>query len=229
MGDQLPNPMANSPGDFIGFSSSPGHNREDRFQPRRGKRNRQDNWQRFGQFEQGQRGHFYSPRGRGGHGGAQNSPYFHSTPNWTQDRHQSHGRWRGNNQQRDRRNQHQNYQKSASYFHPSMLEDPWANLGKNSSKFSESSKNSFSVNDSLSDSLRPQVGDSVINPAPEVSDSFVDDPSQYSFNSEKNDAQTTKQSSTSDDMTLSSEIQEPSLSDSMIPLVGDSILERNME
>jgi len=52
---KLPNPLADASkkdpsDDFLAFSmtSTP---REEKFQPRRGKQNRQENWQRFGNFE----------------------------------------------------------------------------------------------------------------------------------------------------------------------------------
>lgn len=55
--------MGDQNNDFIAFSSS-STPREERFQPRRGKRNRQDNWQRFGQFEH--RPRFFSPQNQRG-------------------------------------------------------------------------------------------------------------------------------------------------------------------
>ena len=75
-----------------------------------------------------------------------------------------------------------------------MLEDPWADLMPQ--KMEDESEIS------LSDSLKPQVGDSLINPAPEVPESL----DESNFNA-----------------------TEPSISDSMIPCVGDSILERNLD
>ena len=44
--------------------------KEDKFKPQRGKVNRQSNWQRFGEFESGQRG-----------GGRGNRPQFYSPQN----------------------------------------------------------------------------------------------------------------------------------------------------
>ena len=89
--DRLSNPFANesnvdiggedqdlSGGDngFISFSSSTPRQSEGRgfsggrnFNPRRGKRNRQSNWERFGEFNQGppqQQQYFYSNRGSPG-------------------------------------------------------------------------------------------------------------------------------------------------------------------
>ena len=65
MAEKLPNPFETSKGpdtpDYIGFSAS-STPREDRFIPKRGKKNRQDNWKRFGAFNQQQQ-NFYSPRG----------------------------------------------------------------------------------------------------------------------------------------------------------------------
>ena len=67
MAEKLPNPFETSKGpdtdDYIGFSAS-STPREDRFIPKRGKKNRQDNWRRFGAFDQQQQQqNFYSPRG----------------------------------------------------------------------------------------------------------------------------------------------------------------------
>ena len=81
MAEKLPNPFesrgaAKGPEteDFIAFSSNstPG----DRFVPKRGKKNRQDNWRRFGNFENQQQQNYYSPRGRGGMGYPGSSEYF---------------------------------------------------------------------------------------------------------------------------------------------------------
>ena len=76
MADKLPNPLndsgisKSSSSDFLAFSTS-STPREDKFKPRRGKVNRQDNWQRFGQFERGgggggNRPRFYSPQNNRG-------------------------------------------------------------------------------------------------------------------------------------------------------------------
>ena len=50
MAEKLPNPFESKKGpdteDYIGFSAS-STPREDKFQPRRGKQNRQDNWRRL--------------------------------------------------------------------------------------------------------------------------------------------------------------------------------------
>ena len=85
MAEKLPNPFESKKGpdteDYIGFSAS-STPREDKFQPRRGKQNRQDNWRRFGAFEQ-------QRQQRGGGGGGMlpmqggYSPQT-STPNWSQ-------------------------------------------------------------------------------------------------------------------------------------------------
>ena len=70
MSEKLPNPLSSGGGtpskseDFLAFSAS-STPREDRFQPKRGKKNRQDNWSRFGHFERGEGGgnrpRFFSP------------------------------------------------------------------------------------------------------------------------------------------------------------------------
>ena len=123
-----------------------------------------------------------------------NSPHFYSTPNWTQG--PSQRGWRGSNRGRGNFTPRGNNRggNNQSYFHPSMLEDPWADLMPQ--KMEDESEIS------LSDSLKPQVGDSLINPAPEVPESL----DESNFNA-----------------------TEPSISDSMIPCVGDSILERNLD
>ena len=70
-----------------------------------------------------------------------------------------------------RGNRGNNSNTGSSYFHPSMVEDPWAGLYKNSDQNYKNEK-SFNMNadTSLSDSLMPQVGDSFyqINSAPDV-------------------------------------------------------------
>ena len=91
------------------------------------------------------------------------------------------------------------------YFHPSMLEDPWATLEEQLKYSSSMDSSAPGPNPSLSDSLIPQIGDSFfernINPAPDVEkDKSVDDQLD---SIEKN--------------------PNVSLSDSMIPMVGDSI------
>ena len=82
-------------------------------------------------------------------------------------------------------------------------------------------------------SLNAQVGDSVlINPAPDVPDVLDDtnDLSKYSYSSEKPDpemhSENTQVEEEDDDETFN---DRPNLSDSMIPLVGDSIMERQNE
>ena len=84
---------------------------------------------------------------------------------------------------------------------------------------------------SLSDSLRPQVGDSFINPAPDVPDTLdqsesTEDMSKYSFNSDNANSDGANQSSESN-LNENEICGKVPMSDSLIPLVGDSILERN--
>ena len=94
-----------------------------------------------------------------------------------------------------------------------MIEDPWKHL--------------MSVEDDFSDSLKPQVGDSIINPAPDVPDSLdaTQEMSNYSFN-DNSKLQETSEGVNLSDLTKE-DIDSNALSDSMIPLVGDSILSRN--
>jgi len=319
MAEKLPNPL-NSGGssDFLAFSttstnSGGGNNssgssdflafsttstpraKEDKFKPQRGKVNRQSNWQRFGEFESGQRGggrgnrpQFYSPQNnRGSQNPSQNNSqhfpqqFHNSTPNWTQGPSQrgwrgSPGNFRGftprggsgggftprggsggyqNNQSGftprgsgggrgftprggggsggGRGNRGNNSNSGSSYFHPSMIEDPWAGLYKNSDQNYKNEKSyDMNADTSLSDSLMPQVGDSFyqINSAPDVPDNLdqtlnaTEDLSKYSFNSDNANVESENQPENEDQ-----NCGKVALSDSMIPLVGDSILERNEE
>ena len=110
-----------------------------------------------------------------------------------------------------------------------MIEDPWAGLYKNSD---QNCKNEKSFDTSLSDSLMPQVGDSFyqINSAPDVPEDLdqtlnaTEDLSKYSFNSDSANVESENQPENEDQ-----KCGKVALSDSMIPLVGDSILERNEE
>ena len=270
MAEKLPNPFesrgaAKGPEteDFIAFSSNstPG----DRFVPKRGKKNRQDNWRRFGNFENQQQQNYYSPRGRGGMGYPGSSEYFsqnlreiqchfahflsdyHSTPNWSHQNPFRGQHWnlggtprggRGGNRGFTPRGNfrgrggHQNDQ-NRSYFHPSMLEDPWANLVKKNDL--NESIASEEHNQSLSDSLRPQFGDSMINPAPDVPENLDDtnDLSKYSYTSDQGLDESRlnlNEESISEENDQNDTLEgKPNLSDSMIPLVGESILERNEE
>lgn len=315
MADKLPNPL-NSGGssDFLAFSttstnSGAGNNssgssdflafsttstpraKEDKFKPQRGKVNRQSNWQRFGEFESGQRGggrgnrpQFYSPQSNGGsqNPSQNNSQHFpqqfhNSTPNWTQGPSQrgwrgSPGNFRGftprggsgggftprggsggyqNNQSGFTPrggsggsrgftprggggsgggcgNRGNNSNSGSSYFHPSMIEDPWAGLYQKDSKIEQNYD--MNADTSLSDSLMPQVGDSFyqINSAPDVPDNLdqtlnaTEDLSKYSFNSDNANVESENQTENEEQ-----NCGNVALSDSMIPLVGDSILERN--
>jgi len=132
-----------------------------------------------------------------------------------------------------RQNRGNNSNNSGSYFHPSMLEDPWASLYQRD-KYEHG--DDVNADTSLSDSLMPQVGDSIINIAPDVPDNLdqdlnqdaTQDLSKYSFNSDNANVESENQTR---EMTLSEELNcgKVAMSDSMIPLVGDSILERNNE
>ena len=84
------------------------------------------------------------------------------------------------------------------------------------------------------DSLMPQVGDSFIDPAPDVPDNLennAEDLSAYSFTEPLEEAPKTEEAA-SDRTTTSIDHNDIDkdinvMSDSMIPQVGDSILERN--
>ena len=66
-----------------------------------------------------------------------------------------------------------------------MLEDPWSNLVKKDDL--NESIASDENNQSLSDSLRPQLGDSMINPASDVPENLdgTNDLSKYSYTSDQ--------------------------------------------
>ena len=182
----------------------------------RGKKNRYDNWQRFGHFEN--------------RGQQQQNNYFYSSPNWTQQQgFNAHRGWRGSSGGHNRgqhggrfvprggnRGHHQHHNNTPrSYFHPSMLEDPWADL-------------MMADNSVSNDSLMPQVGDSLIDPAPDVPDNLesnIEDLSAYSYNEPVEEAtdRATSIDHNNDDVDKDINV----MSDSMIPQVGDSILERN--
>ena len=246
MAAPLPNPLSDSDTpDFLAFSAaSTSTPRQERFKPKRGKQNRQDNWRQFGRFED-------RSQNRSQPSTPQNSSYFYSsTPNWTQSPSPrgwpggfrgSPGGFRGSpggfrgqpggfrgqrgnhfspqghfNQRRGGRPNHHQQNSSGSYFHPSMIEDPWKDL--------------MPAENQLSDSLQPQVGDSIIaaiNPAPDVPDSLsnTQEMSTYSFNADSTVKETSELANVSD--LSKGDIEANGLSDSMIPLVGDSILSRN--
>ena len=71
-----------------------------------------------------------------------------------------------------RGNRGNNSNSGSSYFHPSMIEDPWAGLYQKDSKIEQNYD--MNADTSLSDSLMPQVGDSFyqINSAPDVPDNL---------------------------------------------------------
>lgn len=129
-----------------------------------------------------------------------------------------------------RGNRGNNSNSGSSYFHPSMIEDPWAGLYQKDSKIEQNYD--MNADTSLSDSLMPQVGDSFyqINSAPDVPDNLdqtlnaTEDLSKYSFNSDNANVESENQHENEDQ-----NCGKVALSDSMIPLVGDSILERNEE
>ena len=93
-----------------------------------------------------------------------------------------------------------------------MLEDPWADL-------------MMADNSVSNDSLMPQVGDSLIDPAPDVPDNLesnTEDLSAYSYNEPVEEAtdRATSIDHNNDDVDKDINV----MSDSMIPQVGDSIL-----
>ena len=120
-----------------------------------------------------------------------------------------------------------------------MLEDPWLELENKAKQadsqidvFNHSDDSNGDVNDATESSMIPQVGESIserLNPAPEV-DSFVSDvPSQYD-ETDNNDYETNQSAAPSTSTLEKSDVQEEKQqqSDSMIPLVGDSILNQSV-
>lgn len=176
--------------------------------------------------------------------------------------------WRGNNRERYSRSS----DSGTGYFHPSMLEDPWADLRRNKqsiSTFSSStssskiaSSSSEILHESMSDSMIPQVGDTIFERNEDLrrnttlEEKTLEgqeslDNSRYSDNSSDEDnviitigetlhKQSGKESgrnisAPSTPGTVISREQEDqrmesavSKSDSMIPLVGDSILAQDI-
>ena len=237
MAAPLPNPLSDDTPDFLAFSaSSTSTPRQERFKPKRGKQNRQDNWRQFGRFEDRQHqsqpntpqnsSYFYSstpnwtqsPRGwRGSPGGFRGSPGgFRGSPGGFRGQRGNHFTPQGHFNQRRGSGRPNHHQQNGSYFHPSMIEDPWKDL--------------MPTENQLSDSLQPQVGDSIIaaiNPAPDVPDSLnnTQEMSTYSFNADSRVQETSELGDVSD--LAEGDKEANGLSDSMIPLVGDSILSRN--
>jgi len=116
-----------------------------------------------------------------------------------------------------------------------MIEDPWAGLLRQKDRNYQNDSD-WNADASLSDSLMPQVGDSIINPAPDVPDTLdqsytTEDMSKYSFNSDKDNANNAGAGENPSEITLneSDNSDKVAMSDSLIPLVGDSILERNQD
>ena len=104
----------------------------------------------FGTPSQGSFNHFQNNRSRHN---------FRGSPS------QRGNEWRGNNRERYSRSS----DSGTGYFHPSMLEDPWADLRKNkqsTSTFSSSSTSSSKITSSLSEILHESMSDSMI---PQVS------------------------------------------------------------
>lgn len=187
----IPSPNFNQGNsDFLQFSSTPIEGKN--FKPKWGKRNRQDNWNRFGQHTSGpgespvshghQRGGWQAGgrgggwrgghqfRGGGGRGGFRgrggnfnNSWHGGSNHNQSQNRSFNHN----NSFQQG----YQNQDNSEGYFHPGMLEDPWAELEKKyngagniDASYSgnwEDWESNHEQHSSMSESLIAQVGDTL--------------------------------------------------------------------
>ena len=198
MEEKLPSPNVPDSG-FLGFTSTPVT--ENHFIPKRGKKNRNDNWSRFGQYINGEAyknesNEPYSNNPRGGsfnrvRGGFRHSRGYNSNSGRGRNQGRGHPYQQWTPQNHHWNNEHHHYQansynkgsydNSGGYFHPSMLRDPWEHLEKN-----------FRHNHQNKD-----------NPSPPLSS--ID--SDFSCSQE-------------------SQINEKILSDSMIPQVDDTLCER---
>lgn len=213
-----PPPTPNS-SDFIAFSSTPNHERQ--FKPRRGKNNRLNNWQRFGESPYGNnRGGNWSNNYRGtphqNRGGRWNNstPHFYSNQggggddmnyrnNFNRGRGHYNHRGRGDN---SFRGGHQRGNKK--YFHPSMLEDPWKHLMNESNN--ETTGNDF-----------PKI-----NPAPELNEDDLSESLQVNV-SERVDSSIISEINESSLLNESGvNIINDTVDDSMNVQIGDSILEQ---
>jgi len=194
MEGNIPSPnFSQSNSDFLSFSSTP--IRGGNFKPKWGKKNRQDNWTRFGNSQ-----NEFGP----GYSTSNNS--FSSGGSY------QHSRGRGGWNRGGRGSEHRGYQgynrgyntrgfnnswggrhsdsspggygnKEEGYFHPSMLRDPWEELKRemeNQNKREQQSEwdiSSISVegeNKILSDSLIPQVGDTLCARNEHIEDTDID-------------------------------------------------------
>ena len=189
--NQLPSPNFGDNQGFLQFSSTPieGNN----FKPKWGKRNRQDNWNRFGNsFNQGESpvshgqgynrggGGWQGHRGRGwrgghggrggfrGHGGGGGGGGFNNSWHGGQGgggngfNNSNYGQNQSYNQNQSH---HQHDNNSQGYFHPAMLEDPWAELEKyynGDTKTTDKTWNTASQENSMSESMIAQVGDTLL-------------------------------------------------------------------
>eukprot|EP00092_Neocalanus_flemingeri_P007127 GFUD01007699.1.p1 GENE.GFUD01007699.1~~GFUD01007699.1.p1 ORF type:complete len:222 (+),score=82.48 GFUD01007699.1:50-715(+) len=187
MEGNLPSPnFSNSTSDFLPFSSTP--IAEKNFKPKWGKKNRNENWKRFGSslteenggstphsvsssnHYQQHGGNDYQQRGgswnRGGGGGHRGRGGYRGYNRGGQNQ-----SWGGQNQCRSGSGGNGNTKKDDGYFHPSMLRDPWEELeremGQMKQNLSEQSDWDVSLpvggdrGKVLSDSLIPQVGDTL--------------------------------------------------------------------
>ena len=156
-GGNIPSPnFSQDNSGFLQFSSTPIEGKN--FKPKWGKRNRQDNWNRFGNQNQSQEGespvtpsgpHRGGWRGHGGGGGGgwrgggrgggggggyyrgRGGGGFNNSWQGGGGGRGGGGRWNNSphhhNQSRGG-GHHQQQQQDGGWFHPGMLEDPWAEL-----------------------------------------------------------------------------------------------------
>ena len=150
MENNIPSPnFDQGSNEFLQFSSTPIEGKN--FKPKWGKKNRQDNWNRFGNSFQQEGGTGESPvshghghyRGRGG-GGWNGRGRGHHGGGWQGGGYQPRGgrggrgfnnSWHGGgggggrfNNSYNQNRSHNSQDNGEGYFHPAMLEDPWAEL-----------------------------------------------------------------------------------------------------
>ena len=153
MEGNLPSPnFSQGSNDFLQFSSTPIEGKN--FKPKWGKKNRQDNWNRFGNsfHQEGEtgdspvshgHGHYrgrggvgWNGRGRGHHGGGWQGGGYHNRGGGRGGGRGFNNSWHGGggggrgrfNNSFNQNRSHKAQDSGEGYFHPAMLEDPWAEL-----------------------------------------------------------------------------------------------------
>ena len=180
---------------FLGFSSTPAEGKH--FKPKWGKRNRQDNWNRFGQSQaESESTNFSGHRGRGGgwrggggggggwRGGGGGGRWNGRGGGWRGGGGRGfNNSWQGGQQEQSYNRSYQrhgqgqggwqghNSGSSEGYFHPGMLEDPWAEL-EQSYGYGDSQGGDFQ-DDSVTDSLAAHQGEEETEQKDVMSESMI--------------------------------------------------------